>query len=285
MSSESKPAIPNVVAATVIEEKVEEKKEVKVEVKEEKKEVKVEVKEEKKPDKKEEGANGGAGVPATVIPSPTTLIDIKKYNKMFVAYPEELQKFCDENKIKLPGIETLRGQAYALMGQPEVRGQLHLSRTETFTFFKQIGVETDDAIQPFNKTIGLKRIKGRGLYCLVYPFETDTVDIDKRKGASIKGDRDSLIDRIKNWWRQNLVDVPNKDWQVGHLDPTIGDASEANLAYQPPIQGKYRNRFKWDALFQRMWPTAEEWISKMDTYHTEEEQKKMLAALKKKWEK
>ena len=110
-------------------------------------------------------------------------------------------------------------------------------------------------------------------------------DVDKRKGVKISGDRDTVINTIKKWWQDNLVGVPNEQWQVGHLDPTIADASEQNLAYQPPIQGKFRDRFKWCPLFQRMWPTAKELIPKFNDYYTEAEQKDMLAALKKKFEK
>lgn len=214
----------------------------------------------------------------------TTPIHIKGYCKKFDAYPEDLTKFCETSGVKLPGIESQMGQAYALMAQPEVRGQKHLTRIEATAFFQQIGMETTDSIQKFNKTIGLKRMKGRGTYCLEYPFVVDMTDIDKRKGASISGDRNTSIDAIKKWWRENLLDIPNDQWQVGHLDPTIGDASEKNLAYQPPIQGKFRDRFKWDSLFQRMWPTAEkELIPKMDEYYTEKEQKLILAALMAKW--
>ena len=218
--------------------------------------------------------------------SSTTLIDIKKYSKKYDAYPQELQLFCTQNKVVLPSLDTIRGQGLALMAQPEVRGQKHLTRVETDAFFEQIGYKTTDSIQGFNKTTGIKRVKGRGIYCLAYPFECDMTDIDKRKGASISGDRDAAINTIKKYWRDNLVDVPNAEWQVGHLDPTIGDATEKNLAFQPPIQGKYRDRFKWDFLFQRMWPTAEkELIPKIDEYYTEKEQKMLLAALKAKWEK
>ena len=213
------------------------------------------------------------------------LIDIKNYTNKYDVYPHELLDFCNTNKITLPGLDTIRGQGLALMAQPEVRGTQYLTRVETDAFFEQIGYKTTDSIQGFNKTIGLKRIKGRGIYCLVFPFECDMTDVDKRKGCSIKGDRNAIIDMIKKWWKDNLVDVPNDEWQLGHLDPTIADASEKNLAYQPPIQGKYRDRFKWDVIFQRMWPTGKEWISKMDVYHTESEQKDMLVALKAKWEK
>jgi hypothetical protein len=126
---------------------------------------------------------------------------------------------------------------------------------------------------------------GRGLYCIQYPFETDTTDLDKRKGVSISGDKNSFINTIKDWWKKNLIDVPNKEWQIGHLDPTINDASEKNLAYQPPIQGKYRDRFKFDAFFLKMWPTASELVPKINEFYTEKEQKMIYEALKQKFEK
>jgi hypothetical protein len=228
-----------------------------------------------------------ARVVAKAFESKTPLmVDISRYTEPFDAYPTDFEAFCQDH-IKLPGIRTLRGQAYALMAQPENRGQRCISRPEATAFFDQIGPQlgetTNDSIQPFNKTIGVKRVKLRGYYCLAYPFELDMTDIQKRKHCSIQGDRNEYINQVKDFWKHNLVDVPNEEWQLGHLDPTIADASEQNLAYQPPLQGKYRNRFKWDQLFHKMWPTGEEVSSKMDEYYTEAEQKIMFEALKKKF--
>jgi hypothetical protein len=141
-------------------------------------------------------------------------------------------------------------------------------------------MKTKDSIQQFNKATGLKRLKMAGYYCLQYPFESDTTDLDKRKGVSISGYKTSFINTIKDWWKKNLIDVPNEEWQIGHLDPTINDASEKNLAYQPPIQGKYRDRFKFDAFFLKMWPTAKELIPNFKEYYTESERKEILKALK-----
>jgi hypothetical protein len=215
----------------------------------------------------------------------TTLIDIDKYKTPFTDYPEDLKRFAEENKLQLPAITSLRGQGLALLAQPGVRGEQYLGRTEADKFFKNIGMESKDSIQGFNKATGLKNKKvNRGMYCLDFPFICDTVDIEKRKGASISGDKNSQIDFIKSWWKKNLIDIPYEDWQIGHLDPTKPDASEENLAFQPPIQAKYRNRFKWDSLFHKMWPTASELVPKIDSYYTDDEQKKIFAALKKKFD-
>ena len=214
----------------------------------------------------------------------TTLIDIKKYTKKFEEYPQDLVIFAEENKLQLPSLTSMKGQALALMSQEEVRGQKHIGREEAVTFFNSINMETTDAIQQFNKATGLKRIKMRGNYCLEYPFQCDTTDLDKRKGVWIVGDRNSIINNIKQFYKKNVVEVPNDEWQIGHLDPTINDASEKNLAYQPPIQGRYRDRFKWCPLFMKMWPVAEtELIPKFNDYYTDKEQKRIYEELKKKF--
>ena len=202
----------------------------------------------------------------------TQRIDITKYKTAFDKFPEDFDSFCKANKYDV-ALSTLAGQALALMAQPENRGQLHLIREDTDKFFSQIGFSTGDSIQPFNK-VQVKRVPGKGKYCLEYPFVLNVKDIRKRDGAVITGDRDALINEIKQWWRDNLVNVPNDDWQTGHLDPTIPDATDANLAFQPPLQARYRNRFKWDRLFHIMWPTAQhELIPHFDQYYTAEEQR------------
>lgn len=214
----------------------------------------------------------------------TTLINISNYTKKFQEYPEELVSFSKENNLSLIPLTSMRGQALALMSQPEIRGQKHIGREEANIFFKNIGMDTNDAIQQFNKTTGIKRIKMRGYYCLEYPFKCDTTDLDKRKGISISGNKDDYINTIKNWWNNNLLNIPNNEWQIGHLDPTIDDSSENNLAYQPPIQGKYRDRFKFDKFFIKMWPTVNELVPKIDEYYTNKEQKLLYESLKKKFE-
>ena len=227
------------------------------------------------------------GIKVSSTPKKMELVlisNIEKYKKPFEKYPEDLLTFVTKNDIKLPSITSSRGQALALMAHPEIRGKQYLTRNETDIFFKNIGVETSDSIQGFNKATGLKRIDKKGAYCLEYPFVCDKTDINKRKGVCIDGDKDEAINAVKDWWNKNLINVPNDKWQIGHLDPTIEDTTD-NLAWQPPIQGKYRNSFKWDSNFHKMWPTSTELIPKFDKYYTEKEQKALYEALKKKFEK
>jgi len=205
----------------------------------------------------------------------TTLqrIDIQNYKNKFQNYPDDLLEFSKNAQMKLPNIEGLRGQALALLSQPEVRNQLYLIREDTIHFFQNIGLSTDDSIQPFNKDFGIKKVSMKGKYCIEYPFIANTTHILKRTNATISGDRNEQIESIKTFWKTNLIEIDNSKWQIGHLDPTIPDSSESNLAFQPPLQARYRDRFKWDAYFHKMWPTAErELIPNFDKYYTKEEQ-------------
>jgi len=129
---------------------------------------------------------------ATVITSV-----IENYTNMFEAYPKELREFAKENDIELPTITGKRGQALALMSQPEIRGQFYIDRKTAELFFKNINMYSADVIQAFNKSTGIKRMDTKGKYCLKYPFEADKVDIDKRKDANISGDRNLYINAIK----------------------------------------------------------------------------------------
>ena len=207
---------------------------------------------------------------------------ISNFKTKFLQYPEDLLSAAAEANLSLPGLTSKTGQALALMGQPGVRGEMYITRKEAEQFYSQIGMDSQDSIQMFNKNTVFKRLNlPKGRYCLEYPF---VIDLGKRKRVSIHGDRDACIDMIKKFWRDNLTEVPNSEWQIGHLDPTTNDNSQTNLTFQPPIQARYRDRFKWCPLFMKMWPTGDELVSKFNKYYTEQEQRHIYASLRTKFE-
>lgn len=210
-------------------------------------------------------------------------INIADYTHAFTTYPTELTVFATEHAITLPTIGSLQGQSIALLAQPEVRGRRYLIREDTVAYFKAIGHDTNDAIQPFNKLpqrgFVLSTV-GKGKYALDFPFKYDATNPAKRKDAHLSGDKDTAINSIKDFWRKNLVDIPNEKWEIGHLRAGLGDASETNLAWQPPIQGKYRDRFNFDKEFMKMWPTTTELIPKFNQYYTKEERALLFEHLK-----
>jgi len=234
----------------------------------------------------------------TISENTYSRIDIEKYKTAFEKLDDKFIAFCNKNNIIIPNKETkckgkmektINFQALALLSDPEVHGKKYLTKEDCEKFFQQINLKSKDASQAFNKIDqkGIaKQFNERTKYAIKFPYEYNPIHVEKRKNAGISGDKEKLIGDIKNWWKVNLIDIPNDKWQLGHLDPSIADSSEKNLAWQPPLQGKYRDKFKWDNYFHKMWPTADkELIPNIDKYYTESEQKKLYEVLKKKFEK
>jgi len=216
-----------------------------------------------------------------------TRITLTDYQAPFAEFPPALRAFATAEGIPLPSLDSHMGQALALLAQPENAGRRYCTREDCEHFLTAIGFPSGDPIQAFNKfpqkgfELGSRPRSGQ--YMLPFPFVANHVHRKKRAGAALTGDRDADIAAIKDFWRQNLTEVPNDRWQVGHLDPTKPDGTAENLAWQPPLQAVYRDRFKWDTMFHKMWPTGAELRRNMDGYYTEAEQRALLEFLKARW--
>lgn len=203
-------------------------------------------------------------------------IDISKFlGRRWDHYHEDVPLIL----VKKFNIDTHKGMALALMTQPDVRGQVYLVREDAERYLKSIGVSSADAIQAFNKIKELKKVPGleRGKYCVQYPFVVDMVEMTKRIGAPGE-DKTACVSRIKAWYMKNIIDVAVSEWTVGHTDPR-----KNLMTWQPPIQTKFRDSFKWCFDFIKMWPTPKELLPKFDTYYSEDEQMEIYLHLKKKF--
>ncbi|QIG59865.1 hypothetical protein [Dishui Lake phycodnavirus 4] len=212
----------------------------------------------------------------------------------FSKYPNELLVFFQTHNIKEPNIYSLKGQALALMSQQEfVNGSKFIDRKFADNFFKVIGFDTTDAIQAFNKPAGnLKLVKyKKGLYSLLYPFEIDFFQIEKRKNVHtnilVNGDKSCQVKRVKEHWKEKvkiemryielllslkepklydmisiklnevkwimkfILEPEQSEWQIGHLDADKGNNPE-NLRFQPPIQARFRDKYIFNELFERL---------------------------------
>lgn len=211
----------------------------------------------------------------------------------FSAYPDELVIYFTNKNIKLPGIDSLRGQALALMSQPNfVNGQIFIDRKIAENFFKNIGLETADAIQPFNKPNNMKLVKSKkGLYSLIYPFDMDFFQIEKRtkvhRNVLENGTKTEQVKNVKNYWKKKvkikmdeietllsigeyklysfisdkltevrwimkyILEPHENEWQIGHLDAGLGN-SPNNLRFQPPIQAQFRDKYIFNTVFERL---------------------------------
>lgn len=211
-------------------------------------------------------------------------IDINNFNGRFVEHSRNFIEFTKKYNIKAPSLKTLKGQGIALLTCEENRNKYAL-REDLEAFFKKINMPTNDAIQSVNKCEqwGLKRgptEQKNAKYYIPYPFEYIALHIEKNKNRKITGDRNEQINLIKRFVKTNYLDVPNDKWQVGHKDPNKTDNTN-NLVYQPPIQGKYRDRFKFDDMGLIKIPTVTEISNNVDQYYSKNEQEELLVLLQK----
>lgn len=200
--------------------------------------------------------------------------------KKYTTYSDEFLSFCEENKIKIPNINSLKGQVVALMTNSDNRNKF-IDRELLDKFIMIVNMNSKDVIQAINKTDqwGLKSetIK-RKYYTIPFPFVFVDIHIKKRTLPKLEN-RDDKIDFIKEYLIYNYIDIPNDKWEIGHMDPNDPDISEEKLVYQPPIQGKFRDRFKFDNIGLIKFPTPQELENNFDKYYSEEEQKTILNIL------
>lgn len=208
-------------------------------------------------------------------------------DKFIGKYSTEFIEFCKENKIKIPKIKSRKGQAIALLTKKENLNK-YIDRENLTKFFNNQNMKSSDPIQCINKTdqwglVG--KTEEKKYYTIPYPFQYTDLHIKKRKFNKISGDKDEMIDNTKKYLMENYIDIANDKWQKGHKNPDIDDNSEENLVYQPPIQGKFRNRFKFDSIGLLKIPTSSELIENFDIYYTIEEQQNISNNLNKKFHK
>src|ERR1035437_3468709 len=180
--------------------------------------------------------------------------------KAFDKYDDEFIKFCKKHEINIPKLNSLKGQVIALMTFKKNRNK-YVDRDILNLFISKIGFSSKDVIQLINKTDqwGLKHITlERKFYTIPFPFIYVGLHLKKRDIKFSSHNRDEKIDYIKEYLVDNYINVPNEKWEVGHLDPNNPDGSEENLVYQPPIQGKFRDRFKFDKMGLIKYPTPNE---------------------------
>lgn len=200
--------------------------------------------------------------------------------KKYIEYNDEFLSFCNSNGVKIPNINSLRGQIVALMTSPENRNKF-INRESLNKFIKSIGLSSKDVIQAVNKTDqwGLKsETVSRQYYMIPFPFIYIDIHIKKRTLPKLTN-RNDKINFQKEFMIHNYINVPNDKWEVGHMDPNNPNVCEENLVYQPPIQSKYRDRFKFDNIGLLRYPTPQELSNNIDLYYSEEEQKKILNIL------
>lgn len=171
------------------------------------------------------------------------LINIDDINEL-LPYPGEFIAFCKSNNLKPPNPSTGNGKALSAMLN---YNNYYWNRETCDLFVKKFEIETKDSIQLFNKheQWGIKTSSERGKNYIIYPYQLSNKH-KMRKNFKFNGtekQKNEEIDKIKLSIKNDYIDVPNKEWQLGHKNPESEDNTNTNLVLQPPIQAKYRDKY------------------------------------------
>jgi hypothetical protein len=210
------------------------------------------------------------------IISNKSLINIDTITTLYTNYPDDFIYWCQQNKINPPSIKSANGFALACMLHNQ---NSYFKREECDKIMAKFNLKTNDSIQLFNKTDqwGLYSSKERGIYYIPIPYKLSPKK-DMRMNFTYNGtneDKNSKIDLIKQNIKEDYLDIPNNQWQLGHKNPNSGDNSNNNLVLQPPIQAKYRDDFIFIDTLTKI-PTPEKFIKddkNNKSYYTTEQQK------------
>jgi hypothetical protein len=185
-----------------------------------------------------------------------------------------LSKFAQDNNIRIPSIASASGQVLALLTDDKHEDFL-FTRAMLSAFIDKIGFQSSDVIQLVNKTDQwglLHKTYARKYYCIPRPFTYISIHVDKRRkfGSSLDAnERNKRIHCTKEYLQKFYIDVPNEEWDIGHIDPFT--CSDGNIVMQPPIQRSFRDRFKFDLHGLRLCPTIDELSSNPSKYYSDRE--------------
>jgi len=210
------------------------------------------------------------------IISNKTRINIDTITTLYTNYPNDFIHWCQLNKINPPSIQSANGFALACMLNNQNN---FFTRVECSKIMEKFNFKTSDSIQLFNKTDqwGLYGSKERGIYYIPIPYKLSPKK-DMRINFTFNGtnqEKNTKIDLIKQNIKEDYLDIPNNQWQLGHKNPNSGDNSNNNLVLQPPIQAKYRDDFIFINTLTKI-PTPEKFIKddkNNKSYYTTEQQK------------
>lgn len=159
-------------------------------------------------------------------------------------FPTEFNNFITQHKLKPPNINSGNGKALNIMLH---NPNFYWTREDCDTFVTKFDIKTSDSIQLFNKheQWGIMTSKERGKNYICYPYTlSNKHKMRKNFGKELSDQEKNIeINNLKATIRSDYCDVPNEEWELGHKNPESEDNSLNNLVLQPPIQGKYRDRY------------------------------------------
>ncbi len=200
-----------------------------------------------------------------------------------------LKEWAEKHNVKLPADHCKKAILLKAMTSPEsISSGKWWERKDMEDVLNKYGEESSDIIQLINKTDqwGLKNPakNGRKSYRFEYPFVYVSTHVEKRKVQKTdQENKTKQVELIKENIKKDYIDVPIDEWQLGHRNPDLPDGTPDNLVWQPPIQGKFRDRFVFDSLGLMKHPTPKEIARNPGAYYSEEQLKELYEFLSKRF--
>jgi len=215
------------------------------------------------------------------------LINTDIITTLYTNYPDNFNNWCQSNNITPPSIKSASGFALACM---LFNPAYYFKRDECDKIMNKFNFITKDSIQLFNKTDqwGLYGSKMKGIYYIPVPYKLSPKK-EMRTNFTFNGteeEKNIKIDLIKQNIKEDYIDIPNNQWQLGHKNPNSGDNSNNNLVLQPPIQAKYKDNYIFIDTLTKI-PTPEKFIKddkNNKSCYTENQQKILYEYLHSKFE-
>jgi len=201
----------------------------------------------------------------------------------------KLIEWATEHNVRLPSDGSIKATLLQEMtSEDHISSKKWWDRKAMEDVLKKYNKESADIIQIINKTEqwGLKNPlkNGREFYRFEYPFIYVSTHVEKRKVQKVKPeDKEKQIELIKENIKKDYIDVPIDKWQLGHKNPDLPDGTPKNLVWQPPIQGKHRDRFVFDSFGLLKYPTPKEIARNPSAYYSEEQLKELYDFLSKRF--
>jgi hypothetical protein len=201
----------------------------------------------------------------------------------------KLVDWSNKHNVKLPIANSKRAiLLQAMTSESSMENGKWWDRKDMEAVLKKHNMESADIIQLINKTEqwGLKNPTkdGRNRYRFEYPFIYVATHVEKRKVQKVNPeDKKKQIELIKENIKKDYIDVPIDKWQLGHRNPDLPNGTKDNLVWQPPIQGKFRDRFVFDPLGLMKYPTPKEIARNPSAYYSEGQLKELYDFLSKRF--
>tara|TARA_Y100000287_G_scaffold97175_1_gene77601 strand:- start:1455 stop:2255 length:801 start_codon:yes stop_codon:yes gene_type:complete len=152
---------------------------------------------------------------------------------------DSIQHFNKQHLVRVKDVK----KGYSLKYPFELKKNDLLKRENVEKHVKLAGSKTDQicAVKSFWTKRANQLLQEADIYLRLLKYERD---------EKVYNSLESKLREVKDI-TENILDVDERDWQIGHLRAQGGNDPD-NLRWQPPIQARYRDRYIFNEYFEKL---------------------------------